>query len=145
VAWLPERPVTLFLVVPHSKKAKANSNPIQIVGDDSAVGGGVVPAKERVENTPATIQLGAATVDVPHSIADVIRAWSVASFSCISASELVELVGLKVSYGLGKETGTDEIEETSADDESSLQFCHITATVDEITDESASSEAGNDG
>lgn len=48
------------LVIPHEKETRDDKDPVHIVRDYSAVGGGVVPPENGIEDTPAaaTVKFG---------------------------------------------------------------------------------------
>lgn len=46
--------VAFDLMVSHDEEGNDNGDPIHVVGDDRAVGRGVLPAEDRVEDTPAS-------------------------------------------------------------------------------------------
>lgn len=48
----------------HRQKCGNDKDPVDVVGDDGAVGGCVVPAEDGVEDTPAAaaVELGTATL-----------------------------------------------------------------------------------
>lgn len=46
--------MTRFLVVPHREKCNYYGEPVEIVRDDRAVRGGVLPAEKGIEDSPAS-------------------------------------------------------------------------------------------
>ena len=41
-------------VVPHSQEGCYDADPVKVVGDDGAIGCGVLPAENGIEDTPAS-------------------------------------------------------------------------------------------
>lgn len=52
---LHERPVALGLLESHDDEAGHDEDPVDVVGEDRAVGSGVLPAENGVEDTPASV------------------------------------------------------------------------------------------
>ena len=52
-------PVTFLLVVAHYKEGNNDGNPIEVIREDRAIGCGVLPPEQRVEDSPSS-----ATVDL---------------------------------------------------------------------------------
>lgn len=51
--------MTMLIIVSHSKESNDDGKPEEVVGDDGAVSGGVLPAEDGVENPPS-----ASSVDI---------------------------------------------------------------------------------
>lgn len=60
---LRKGPVAL-LVADHGEEARGDSDPVQVVGDDGADRGGVLPAEDGVEDSPeaAAVEIGVAAL-----------------------------------------------------------------------------------
>lgn len=108
-----ERPVAL-LVANHGEEARGDGDPVEVVGDDGADGGRVLPAEDGVEDAPeaASVEVGVAAlrillgsgmltvtieevrgtyVDVPNASADVVGAGAGAEFCCVTSDDFVPL------------------------------------------------------
>ena len=112
-----------LLEVAHEDEGDDDEDPVEVVGEDGADGGGVGPAQEGVEDAPAAaaVELRVAAVDVPDALADVVGAGARADLGGVTADDMVPGVDLKVPDGLGEETGGYEVEEAGGDDEEELQ------------------------
>lgn len=51
---LQERPMPMPFVVPHSQEDCYDADPVKVVGDDGAIGCGVLPAENGIEDPPAS-------------------------------------------------------------------------------------------
>lgn len=65
LAGLHERPPSLDLLEAQKNQPGHDEDPVDVVGDDRAVGGRVVPAQDGVEDAPAAaaVQLGIAALE----------------------------------------------------------------------------------
>ena len=95
----------MLLAVPHAGKDDDDAKPVQVVREDRAIGGRVLPAEDGVEDPPAAtaVQLRVAAVDVPDALVDVVGAWAGAYLARIAADGLTPRVVFKVPDGLGEE------------------------------------------
>lgn len=66
--------IAVALLVSHGHEGQDDHKPVNVIGDDGTDRGGVLPAKDGVEDTPASasVYLWVAAVDVPHRLGDVV-------------------------------------------------------------------------
>lgn len=140
-----EWPMPLCLFEPQENEEDNHDNPEDIVSDDTAVSGTVLPAKQGVEDTPATttVQLRIAAVDMPDAVADIVGAWTGSVLGSVAASRLVPGVGFQEPDALGEETRGHQVQETGADDEEHLQGGHVAALVNDEAYRAAGEETAN--
>jgi hypothetical protein len=67
-------------------------------------------------------RLEIAYIDVPDTLVDIIRTSSSSKFRSITSDDRIPLVCLQIPYGSGEETGSNEIEEASGDDQKELEL-----------------------
>lgn len=130
----------------HRQEGGDDSNPVQIVGDDGAVGGRVVPAEDGVEDAPAAaaVELRTATlpggrhhqyralclvsktgllhtyIDVPNDLVNIIGTRAISQLLSVTANDVVPFLLLKVANSTGEQTGRDEVEQTGRNHEEDL-------------------------
>lgn len=128
-------------------EADDDREPEEVVADDTAVGGTVLPTKQRIENTPAaaTVQLGVTAVDMPDTLSNVVRPRARAVLGCITTGGLVPGVRLEEPDASGEEAGRHKVKEASAHNEEDLQRSHGTTLVDDEADSASGSQAANCG
>ena len=103
---LHERPVALLLVVPQAGERYDHRNPVQIVCNHRAISRRVRPAEERIEYAPSSsaVDFGAAAVDVPDALPDVVGTRAGAGFCCVAAGDAAPLVVLEDPDGSREES-----------------------------------------
>lgn len=108
--------MAICLAEPQHQESSDDCDPVDIVRNDGAISGRVVPTKESVKDAPAasTVELRAAAleedrseqdlqvllltltyVNVPDATVDIIGARTVAELGCITANQLVPLLSLE--------------------------------------------------
>lgn len=122
--------VAVALIVSHANEVQNSGKPINVVGDDGAVGGRVLPAKNGVKDTPATtaIHFRVATINVPHALGDIVRTSTRSGFAGITTGDLTPLIIFDVPAGFGEEAGSDEVEETGRYDQENLDGSSVATT-----------------
>ena len=133
----------MLLLERQEQEAHGYGNPVDVVGDDRAVGGRVVPAEDGVEDTPAAaaVELGAAAleelvirspprgdarrdayIDVPNALSNVVRAWPEAQLGRVTANDIVPLLRLEEPDAAREEARSDEVKEAGRDDKKDLDL-----------------------
>lgn len=128
--WCKHTKVTVSLHVSHGAEADNHDQPINVVRDNRSDCRRVLPTKNGIENTPATttVELSVAAVDVPDTLVDVVRTRARANFCCITSDDVVPGVNFEGPDGFAEESGGDEIQETSGDDEEDLERCCVSSS-----------------
>lgn len=136
---------TTLLNVAKTKEDANDEDPVDVVRNDGAVGGRVLPSEKGVENFPTVVSLWVAAVDVPDTLLNVVGTGARTILGDITTGLLREDVHLEVPNGTGEETSGNEVEEASRGDEENLDRENVTTTVDEVTNQDTGGETRNDG
>lgn len=64
--------MTSAFLVQHTGNGHHDEDPIDVVRNDRAVCGGILPAEESVEDIPTIVDFRVATVDVPNGLGDIV-------------------------------------------------------------------------
>ena len=145
--WPHARPRARPLPPPHHFKPDNDCQPVHIVPNHTAIRGAVLPAENGVEDAPppaAGRVFWAAAVDVPHALADIVRAWTGSRLSCVTAGYLVPRVLLEVPDAAREETSGHEVEDAGGGNEKDLERGCETAAVDDIADGQSSRQTDDD-
>lgn len=135
----------VLLAPPQADEQQHDEDPVDVVGDDGAVGGRVLPAKQGVEDLPTVVSLWVAAVDVPDRLTNVVGAGARAVLGDVAAGLLGEDVHLEVPDGAREQAGGNEIEEAGGGDEEDLDGQVVAAAVDEVANGDTGGEAADDG
>lgn len=122
------------LPIPHPHKPHNHRQPVKIIPDNRAIRSRVRPAKNSIEDAPATAAIDErrAAVDVPDRLADIVGARAGACFGAVAAADLGPGVVLEVPDSAGEEAGRDEVEEAGGDYEEDLEGCLVAAAVKKL-------------
>lgn len=105
----------------HQGQEDNDSQPVDVVGDDGTVSGGVLPSQQGVEDIPTVICFRVTAVDVPDTLVDVVGTRAGTVFGSVTTSLLVETVGLQVPDTSGEQTCSNQIKDGSGDTKENLQ------------------------
>ena len=64
--------MAILFVVPHRCESNYHGNPVHVIRDHGAIGRGVLPTKEGIEDTPAAVEVWVTAVDMPDALADIV-------------------------------------------------------------------------
>lgn len=112
--------MTLLLLVHHEKKDHHDHNPVTIVRDDGTISGRVLPTKNGIENHITVLGFRVATVDVPDTLSNLIRARTITFFRNVTTSPSVKLVRLEVPNSTREQGCTNKIDEAGRSNEENL-------------------------
>ncbi|KAI3479768.1 hypothetical protein L1887_58163 [Cichorium endivia] len=116
----------------------SHGEPISDVHKHRAVGGGVVPADERVEDAPtgaALVGLGVAAVEMPDVTLRVVRAGTIARLGGRVADETHISIELEIVDRTTGHARGDEQQEARGADEEDANGQHVARAEDEVADE----------
>lgn len=115
----------------HDGKADDDYKPVDVIRDHRAVGCRVCPTEDGIKDTPAraAVQFRVAAVDVPNTLANIVRAWAGARLRCITANDLIPFVVFKIPDCLGEKTCGNQVQEAGRNDQKDLQGSTIATTI----------------
>lgn len=136
----------VFLIKEEIDERSCYEEPIETIADNRSNGRSVVPAKNSIEDLPATgrvVFLRIAPRNVPNCGCDLVPNDISTLFSSFAADDLVPGILLKEADAFGQESCRHEVQNGSSQNEEPAKLDKRAASVDNSSDQASANESHN--